>query len=117
MLAVPAIIFLFIFNYIPMFGLILPFKDFSYSKGLFKSPWSGLENFEFLFKSADAWKAIRNTVLYNLVFIVVGMIVAVSIALILFEMSKRIVKISQTILLLPFFISYIVVSYAVNAFF
>ena len=116
MLALPAIIFLFVFNYIPTFGLVLPFKDFKYSLGIIKSPWCGLKNFEFLFRSKDALIAIRNTVLYNLVFIFVGMFVAVAIALILFEMSKKVVGVSQTLLLLPFFISYVVVAYAANAF-
>ena len=115
-LALPAIVFLFVFNYIPIFGLVLPFKDFKYSLGIVNSPWCGLKNFEFLFRSKDAWIAIRNTVLYNLVFIFLGIFIAVSIALILFEMSKKFVRVSQTVILLPFFISYVVVAYAVNAF-
>ena len=97
-----------------MYGLILPFKDFDYATGLLKSPWCGFKNFEYLFTNDDVLRATRNTVLYNLVFIVAGMIVALAVALMLFEMSKRVVKVTQTLLLLPFFISYIVVSYAVN---
>ncbi len=114
LLALPAVVFLFIFRYIPMYGLVLPFKDFNYTDGLIKSPWAGLKNFEYLFTSEDALRATRNTILYNLVFIFAGLVVAVSIALILFEMSRNVVKISQTLLLFPFFISYVVVSYAIN---
>lgn len=117
MLALPAVIFLFVFHYIPMYGLVLPFKDFNYGDGLLKSPWSGLKNFEYLFRSEDALRATRNTILYNLVFIFLGLFVALCVALMLFEMSKKVVKISQTLLLLPFFISYVVVSYAINGFF
>ena len=117
LLALPAVVFLFVFKYIPLYGLVLPFKDFNYSDGLLKSPWAGLKNFEYLFTSEDALRATRNTILYNLVFISVGLIAAVSLALILFEMSRKTVKVSQTILLLPFFISYVVVSYAINGFF
>lgn len=117
LLALPAVVFLFIFKYIPMYGLVLPFKDFNYADGLINSPWAGLKNFEYLFTSEDALRATRNTILYNLVFIFVGLIVAVGVALILFEMSKNVVKVSQTLLLLPFFISYVVVSYAINGIF
>lgn len=113
-LALPAMLLIFVFKYIPMYGLILPFKDFDYATGLLKSPWCGFKNFEYLFTNDDVLRATRNTVLYNLVFIVAGMIVALAVALMLFEMSKRVVKVTQTLLLLPFFISYIVVSYAVN---
>ncbi len=117
LLALPAVLFLFVFKYIPMYGLVLPFKDFNYADGLLKSPWAGFKNFEYLFTSEDAIRATRNTILYNLVFIFVGLVVAVCIALMLFEMSKNVVKVSQTILLLPFFISYVVVSYAINGIF
>ena len=115
-LALPAVLFLFVFNYIPLFGLILPFKNFRYDKGFWGSEWAGFKNFEYLFTSSDALRATRNTVLYNLVFIFGGMVVSVAIALMLFEMSKRAVKLFQTLLLLPYFISWVVVSYAARAF-
>lgn len=115
-LALPAVLLLFVFNYIPLFGLVLPFKKFRYDKGFWGSEWAGFQNFEYLFTSSDALRATRNTVLYNLVFIFGGMIVAVAIALMLYEMSKRAVKVFQTLLLLPYFISWVVVSYAVRAF-
>ena len=115
-LTLPAVLLLFVFNYIPLYGLILPFKDYKYNKGFFGSDWVGLKNFEYLFMSSDALNATKNTVLYNIVFIFGGMVVSVTIALMLFEMSKKVVKVSQTFLLLPYFISWVVVSYAGRAF-
>lgn len=115
-LALPAVVFMFIFNYVPLFGLILPFKNYRYDKGFWGSDWVGFKNFEYLFRSSDALRATKNTILYNIVFIFGGMIVSVSIALMLYEMSKRVVKVTQTFLLLPYFISWVVVSYAVRAF-
>lgn len=115
-LALPAVVFMFIFNYVPLFGLILPFKNYRYDKGFWGSDWVGFKNFEYLFKSSDALRATKNTILYNVVFIFGGMIVSVSIALMLYEMSRRVVKVTQTFLLLPYFISWVVVSYAVRAF-
>lgn len=115
-LALPAILFLLVFNYLPMYGLLLPFKNFRYDKGFWGSEWVGFENFEYLFKSDMALNATRNTILYNVVFIFGGMVVSVSIALMLFEMSKGAVKVFQTFLLLPYFISWVVVAYAVRAF-
>ena len=115
-LALPAILFLLVFNYIPLFGLVLPFKNFRYDKGFWGSEWAGFKNFEYLFTISDALRATRNTVLYNLVFIFGGMVVSVAIALMLYEMSKGLVKVFQTLLLLPYFISWVVVSYAVRTF-
>ena len=115
-MALPSVIFLFIFSYIPLYGLILPFKNYSYELGFFKSPWAGLENFRFLFDNEAVTIATRNTILYNLVFIVLGTIVAVVIALMLFEMSSRFVKGYQTLLFLPYFISWVVAAYAARVF-
>ena len=115
-LALPAILLLFVFEYLPMYGLVLPFKDFRYDKGFWGSEWVGFENFKYLFKSDVALNATRNTVLYNIVFIFGGMVVSVSIALMLFEMSNWAVKVFQTFLLLPYFVSWVVISYAVRAF-
>ena len=108
---------LFVFNYIPLYGLVLPFKDYKFTKGFFGSEWVGFKNFRYLFATKDALRATRNTILYNVVFIVLGMLVSVLIALMLYEMSKRVVKVCQTFLLLPYFISWVVVSYIVYAIF
>ena len=72
-----------------MIGLILPFKNYKYNLGLFASKWVGLKNFNFLFKSVDLWRITRNTVAYSLAFLVVGSIVNIGIALLLFEIKER----------------------------
>ena len=114
LLALPAVIAIFIFNYIPLYGLVLPFKDFNVVDGIINSPWCGLKNFEFLVKSDTIIKAIRNTVLYNGAFIVLGMIMSIIIALLLYELGRRAVKVYQTMLLIPYFVSWVVVAYVFN---
>lgn len=115
-LALPAVIYMIIFNYIPLYGLILPFKNFSAAKGLFGSAWCGLENFKFLFGGKSIMTALRNTICYNLAFIVIGKLIPIILALLLFEVSKKSVKFFHTTYLLPYFISIVAVAYIVNAF-
>lgn len=114
---IPGLIYLVINNYIPMAGLTIAFKKFDYSKGIWGSEWCGLSNFTYLFKTRDAFNIIRNTVLYNLVFIVLGTILAVTVAIMLNllrgSMNK---KIYQTVILIPYLISMVVVSYIVYGF-
>lgn len=113
----PAVIYLFINNYIPMSGLVLAFKKYNVRDGIFGSPWVGLENFKFLFATKDAWVITRNTILYNLVFIVAGTTAAIGLAVILNDVvSKKRKKVYQTIVLLPYMISMVVVAYLANAF-
>jgi len=117
LLALPALVYLIINNYIPMFGIFIAFKNFDYSKGIFKSDWVGFKNFEFLFMTADAYIMIRNTILYNLAFIIFGTIVAVGIAILLAEIKEtRTFKFIQAGMILPNLISMVVVSYIVYAF-
>lgn len=116
LLALPAIIYLFVFNYIPLYGLVLPFKNYEYSRGFFGSEWVGLENFKILLNNKQVLIATRNTLFYNLTFIVVGTCVAVILALMLYEMSSRFVKAYQTMLLLPHFISWVIVAYVALVF-
>ena len=114
----PAMIFYLLFNYLPMFGMLLAFKNYNYSDGFFKSPWIKplFLNFRYLFVSKDTWIIIRNTVGYNLLFIVLGLVTAVSLAIILNELRNRIgAKLYQSFLFLPHFISWVVVSYYVVA--
>ncbi|MBQ7900393.1 MAG: sugar ABC transporter permease, partial [Clostridia bacterium] len=111
-LALPAVLFLFVFSYIPLYGLVLPFKNYDYSLGFFKSPWVGLENFKFLFNNDAVLIATRNTILYNVAFIILGLVFSVGIALMLYEMRAKFVKTYQTILFLPYFISWVVAAYA-----
>lgn len=111
LMLVPAIVYVIIFSYIPMGGIILAFKRFNYTAGIFKSPWVGLENFKYLIISDKLWTLTRNTLLYNLAFIVVGMIFEVGFAIMLSEIKGRYFKkIGQSSMLLPFFISWVVVS-------
>ncbi|MCI2049731.1 MAG: ABC transporter permease subunit [Lachnospiraceae bacterium] len=114
---IPGLVYLGINNYIPMAGIIIAFKKVNYAKGVLKSPWVGFKNFEFLFTSKDAWVITRNTILYNLVFIVLGTVLSVAVAIILNEIRlKRAKKVYQTLILIPFLISIIVVSYLSYAF-
>lgn len=107
----PGIILLLAFEYMPKFGLILAFKNYRYDKGIFGSDWCGLDNFKYFFKTPDAWIITRNTVLYNLVFIFLGMVLAVALAVALNELTGRFsVKIYQTLLLMPHFLSYVIVA-------
>ena len=113
----PGFIYLLINNYIPMLGIVIAFKNLNFSKGILKSDWAGLSNFEYLFKAPDAFLITRNTILYNVAFIVVNTVVAIVIAIILSEIrSKMKVKIFQSCVLIPSLISMIIVSYLAYAF-
>lgn len=114
---IPGILYLIMNNYIPMGGLIIAFKKYNYSLGIKKSPWAGLSNFTYLFKTKDALTIIRNTICYNVVFIILGTIMAVTVAIMLSEVtSRRGKKIYQTLVLVPYLISMVIVSYIVYAF-
>ncbi len=116
-LALPGVVFLIMFAFVPYFGLTIPFRQINYSLGVFKSPWiqPWYANFEFFFKSNNAWMITWNTIYHNLVFIVLGTVVPVTLALLLYELKARYVKIFQTCLFIPYFVSWIVASYIVNA--
>ena len=117
LMMLPGSIYLIINNYISMAGISLAFKKYDYSKGMLDSPWCGFSNFTYLFKTKDAFLMIRNTILYNLVFIVLGTVMAVAIAVMLNEIrSKMAKKVYQTGILIPYLISMVVVSYIVFAF-
>lgn len=117
LMALPVLVYLLIFCYTPMIGLVMAFQDLNISKGVFSSPFVGLKNFEFLFSSSDAWIITRNTVCYNLVFIVVNMSLAVILSLMLNELrSARYAKTLQTVFMMPYFLSITVVAIIVNAF-
>lgn len=116
-LCAPALIMVIIFNYIPMGGLVLAFKNYDFGKGILGSEWVGLKNFEFFFKSQDAVKVTVNTIGYNLVFIVTGLIGALIIAVLLNEISSRkLLKAYQTMYFFPYFLSWSVVSFIVFSF-
>lgn len=114
---VPGLIYLIINNYMPMFGLIIAFKNVDFSKGILMSPWAGLQNFKYLFKTHDAFVITRNTILYNGAFIIINTIVAVAVAVLLSEIKKKFAsRLYQSIILLPYLISMVIVSYLVYAF-
>lgn len=113
----PGILYLLVMKYLPMFGALIAFKDIDYSLGIFGSPWVGLKNFGFLFATRDSWVAIRNTLAYNGVFILTAPFFTVGLAVLLNEVvSRRVKKLYQTIVILPHFVSFVVVSYLVFAF-
>jgi putative aldouronate transport system permease protein len=112
LMLLPPFILIFINYYLPMIGVVIAFKDFNYADGFIKSPWAGLKNFKFLFMSNAAWQITRNTILYNLAFILLGLIFAVLFALALNELrSKFAAKLYQSIIFLPYFLSWVVVAY------
>ena len=113
----PGFIYLLINNYLPMTGIIIAFKNVNFGVGILKSEWVGLANFEYLFKTPDAFRITRNTLLYNLAFITINAVVGVLFAILLSEItSRKAVKIFQTSLLLPYMISMVIVSYLAYAF-
>lgn len=116
-LCAPAVIFLFTFCYIPMAGLIVAFQDYRFDQGVFGSQWIGFKNFEFFFTSDTAWRITRNTILYNLAFIITGLFFYIGFALLLNEITKKIfIKVYQSIMFLPFFISWVIVAFLLYVF-
>lgn len=117
LMAAPAVVFIFVFSYMPMFGIILAFKNFSISKGILGSSWVGFSNFKFLFMTTDAYVITRNTILYNFVFIITGTVAAVFFAILMSELRNRFfAKIYQTIAIMPYFLSMVIVAFIVYAF-
>ena len=108
-MCIPAFIKLFIFSYLPMVGIILAFEDYKPRQGLL-SPWVGLENFRFFFVSGEALRATFNTVMFNVIFIISGLVVSLILALVMFEISNKfVVKLFQTVVFFPYFISWLIV--------
>lgn len=123
LLALPTTIWYLVFSFFPMIGILIAFKDFRMMPGkgfiesLLSSEWVGLTNFEFLFKTPDAWVILRNTVCYNIIFIILGTVVPVMLAIAINELySKKLAKVCQTAMFLPHFLSWVVVSYFLFAF-
>lgn len=109
-MCIPAVIFFFMFNYMPLPGIYVAFVKYNYRDGIFGSRFIGLDNFKFLATSGELWNLTKNTVLYNLAFILLGNALAVFVAILLNELqSKMFKKVSQTILFLPYFISQVLV--------
>ena len=110
LLALPTTIWYFLFCFMPMFGIVIAFKKFKINGGFLKSfltsEWVGLDNFKFLFSTGDIWLIIKNTLAYNIVFIVLGIIVPVAAAIAIGQLhSKRLAKVYQTAMFMPYFLS------------
>lgn len=121
LLALPTTIWYILFCFIPMFGIIIAFKDYKISGGFLSSflnsKWVGVNNFKFLFSSKDIWLIIRNTLGYNIVFIILGIVVPVAAAIAIGQLhSKRLAKVYQTAMFMPYFLSWVVVTALVWAF-
>jgi putative aldouronate transport system permease protein len=111
LMILPAVIYTLVFSYIPMAGIVMAFKKYTYAGGIFNSPWNGLKNFEFFLKSGQAFLVTRNTVLYNLCFIVFNTVLQMAVAILLTEMRNRhFKKLLQSFMFLPYFISWVIVS-------
>lgn len=116
LLMAPGFLYLLINNYLPMFGLVIAFKNINFTKGIFASDWVGFKNFEFLFKTQDAFIITRNTILYNGGFIIINTVAALAVAILLNEIKNHfLARFYQSVVLIPFLISMVVVSYLVYA--
>lgn len=110
LMVLPAVIYFVIFNYIPMAGVVAAFKRFNYNDGLFGSPWCALDNFRFLYQSGTLLRITSNTILYNVVFMFLNIVTQVGIALLLNEIASKVYKkVSQTLIFMPYFVSYVIV--------
>lgn len=117
MLALPGILLLLINNYLPMFGIFLAFKSLNFTKGIWGSDWVGFDNFKFLFATNEIWQIIAHTVLYNLAFIFINTVLSLLLALLLNEVKNKVLsKFYQSSMLLPHFISMVIVAYLVFGF-
>ena len=116
-LAALPVLLLLVFNYLPLVGIVLSFKRYRYDLGVFDSPWAGLKNFEFFFKSGVFVRITRNTLLLNAMFIALIIICSVALAVVLYRVnSRKATKVYQTILITPHFISWVVAAYIIYAF-
>jgi putative aldouronate transport system permease protein len=122
LLGLPVVIWFALFAYLPMFGIVIAFKRYrplgdNFIDSLIKSDWVGINNFRFLFQTPDAMIVFRNTILYNIVFIILGIIIAVSLAIMISQLrSRKLAKFSQTLMFLPHFLSWVVVGYFLFSF-
>ncbi|MEK4476325.1 ABC transporter permease subunit [Paenibacillus sp. FSL R7-0048] len=116
-MAVPGLLFFLVFSYFPIYGIMIAFKDYDFSKGITGSDWVGLRNFNYFFTSDDFWVILRNTVLLNVLFILFTTLAAVLIALMFNEIRNKYFKrISQSLIFLPYFMSWIVIGMLVQSF-
>lgn len=117
LMLLPGTLLLIMFSYLPMGGVTIAFKQINYGLGIWKSPWVGLSNFKFLFSTEDWFIITRNTLLYNVSWLFAGLFLAVAIAIGLSQIKqKRMCKFYQSVMILPYFLSWVIISYVVLAF-
>ncbi|MHA6480850.1 ABC transporter permease [Paenibacillus sp. strain BS8-2] len=117
LMLLPTTIIILLHSYLPMFGVFIAFKNVNYIDGIFGSPWAGFRNFEFLFSSGSLLRITRNTILYSFAFMIVNLVISVGIAVAINELRKKwLTKTYQTFIIMPNFLSMVVVSYLVYAF-
>ena len=117
LMMLPGMLYFLFNNYLPMAGITIAFRKINYRLGIWKSPFCGLDNFEFLFSSGSVFTIIRNTLLYNIVFIVLGTVLAIAMAILLNEVRQKYLnRVYQTLVLLSHLMSMVVVSYLAYAF-
>lgn len=110
LMILPAAVVVILMCYIPMGGIVLAFKEYNYHGGIFGSPWAGFKNFEYFFQSGKAWTTTRNTILYNIAFLCVNTVLQITCAILLSELAGKYFKrITQSVMFLPYFISWVVV--------
>lgn len=106
----PAVLYFLLFSYVPMAGIVLAFKQYRYDLGIMGSPWVGFDNFKFFFMTGDAFRVTRNTMLYNAAFIIINNVLQIAVAILMAEIgSKLFRKTAQTLMFLPYFLSWVVV--------
>ncbi|MCM1561801.1 MAG: ABC transporter permease subunit [Butyrivibrio sp.] len=117
LMLLPAMLYFLINNYLPMYGITIAFRKLDYRAGILKSPFNGLDNFKFLFSSGNLGPIVRNTLLYNLAFMVIGTVFPIAVAILFNEIRNAVAKkVYQTLLLVPYLMSMVIVSYLVFAF-
>ncbi len=110
LMALPAILYVVIFSYIPMGGILIAFKDYKYNLGILKSPWVGMKNFSYFVSSGKMWLLTKNTLGYNLMFLAAEVAVRILFAILVCEMcTKRYKRVLQSVMMLPFFLSWVII--------
>lgn len=118
LMMLPGALYLLINNYIPMFGLVIAFKQVDFQKGILASPWIGFQNFQFLFQTKDAFVITRNTILYNVAFIILNTVIGILFAIFICDISwKAGKKVYQSAILFPYLMSWVIVGYIIYAIF
>ena len=113
----PGLAYLIINNFLPMFGVVIAFKDLNFRKGILASDWAGFDNFKYLFATKDAWTITRNTLGYNILFIILATVIGVALAILLNEVRAKLsLKVFMTCILIPYLLSYVIVNYLAYAY-